>query len=106
MLPLMLNLVVNEEMKLETLVRAISENPSKLLHLKKGKIAVGYDADLVVVNLRRTSVIKGDNLHSRCGWTPFEGFSAIFPERVYLRGKELISGSAIAGRPKARNAAE
>jgi dihydroorotase len=106
MLPLMLNLVANGELKLETLVRAVSEKPSKLLGLNKGKIAVGYDADLVVVNLRRTSVVKGEGLHYKCGWTPFEGFNAIFPERVYLRGKELIGGSAIADRPKARNAAE
>ena len=34
--------------------------------------------------------IKGENLHSKCGWTPFEGYDAIFPVATVLRGKPIV----------------
>ena len=34
--------------------------------------------------------IKSEMIHSKCGWTPFEGWPAIFPTHVFVRGERLI----------------
>src|SRR3546814_2047597 len=41
----------------------------------KGRIAVGYDADLTVVDLKAKRAIKNDWIASRCGWTPYDGMT-------------------------------
>ena len=53
----------------------MSENTAKIFGLKnKGKIVPGYDADLVIIDLTTEEIISGDNVISKCGWTPYEGF--------------------------------
>jgi len=42
------------------------------------------------VDLKNISEIKGEELHSKCGWTPFEKFGGIFPDYVYLRGEMIL----------------
>ena len=39
----------------------------------KGRIAVGYDADLTIVDLKAERVIDNEWIGSKCGWTPFAG---------------------------------
>jgi dihydroorotase len=41
----------------------------------KGKIEVGYDADLVLVDLDTYQPVKREDLQTKCGWSPFEGWS-------------------------------
>ena len=43
-------------------------------------------ADLVLVDPDATRDIRGDGLHSKCGWTPFEGMTGVFPELTMVRG--------------------
>jgi len=95
MLPLLLHQVATGEIRLSVLVRAACERPAEIAGIKKGKIAVGYDADLVAVNLKKIRPIRGDLLHSKCGWTPFEGYRAVFPDAVLLRGTRIVEGGAI-----------
>ena len=99
MLPLMLNMVASEELRLELLVKMMCEKPAEILGVMKGKISEGYDADLLVVNMKRPVAIRPEVLHSKCKWTPFEGFTGIFPQTVLLRGRELVSGGTIEGKP-------
>jgi dihydroorotase len=54
---------------------------------KKGRIEVGNDADLVLFDPEASVPIRGEALHSKCGWTPFEGRSAVFPELTMVRGR-------------------
>ena len=70
-------------------------NPANLLGVSKGRFEPGYDADFIVVDIKKDSKIKPENLHSRCGWTPFEDWSAVFPESVYIRGEKVIDDSEI-----------
>ncbi len=100
MLPLLLQLVETGELKLSTLVRMISEKPAEILGARKGRIAVGYDADIVVVNMRKIRTVDASALHSKCGWSPFDGHLAIFPEKVYLRGRKVVDGQALIGKPQ------
>lgn len=49
--------------------------PARILgiHPQKGEIAVGSDADLIVVDLGEEWKIKGEDLHGKTHWTPYEG---------------------------------
>ncbi len=40
---------------------------------RKGRIAVGYDADLTIVDLKRRETITNGWIASKCGWTPYDG---------------------------------
>jgi len=53
---------------------------------RKGRIEVGRDADLVLVDETDSVPIHGERLHSKCGWTPFEGLRGVFPELTVVRG--------------------
>ncbi len=54
---------------------------------QKGRIQPGCDADLVLVTPEKTGTIQAENLHSKCGWTPFEGWPAVFPDLTMVRGQ-------------------
>lgn len=98
-LPLMFYQLKHKHITLPRLVNAISEKPAELFGLNKGRILEGYDADLVVVDLRAEKRINAGRLHSKCGWTPFEGFSAIFPRATIVRGALVIKDEAVFGAP-------
>ncbi|MHC1566353.1 MAG: dihydroorotase, partial [Candidatus Syntropharchaeia archaeon] len=72
----------------------------KIFGLKrKGEIKVGNDADLIIVNVKKEKKIKGNELHSKVDWTPFEGFYGIFPETTVVRGEVVFSdGDLVAKR--------
>jgi dihydroorotase len=88
--PLMLAAVKKGQMTLEALLWMLCENPAKLLHLSKGRLEVGRDADFIVVDMKQTQMISGERLHSKCDWTPFEGFPGLFPSMVFIRGEQVI----------------
>jgi dihydroorotase len=103
MVPLMLSLVKKGKLDMSVLVRSCAHNAGDIFGLKKGRIAVGYDADLMIIDSSKTVRIEGESLHSKCGWTPFEGLDAIFPVSVFLRGEELIKEGSIVGERKGRD---
>lgn len=90
MYPLLLTAVKKDQMTLDTLLSLLCEQPSQLLNLPKGKIEVGRDADFITVDMKKTGTIALEHLHSKCGWTPFEGWPAIFPSTMFIRGEKLI----------------
>jgi dihydroorotase len=79
----------------QRIISLLCQRPAELLNIPKGKIEVGRDADLIVVDLKDETRIKSDSLHSKCGWTPFEDWSAIFPTHVFVRGKKVIEDNEI-----------
>ncbi len=93
-LPLMLTAVAQKKISLQKLVQLCSYNPARIFNLKtKGEIAVGKDADFALVDLKKKHKISADKLHSRCGWTAFEGFAAVGSvEKTILRGKLAFDG--------------
>ncbi len=80
---------------LKTMVHALMTRPAELLKIKKGKIDVGYDADLIAVNINDVRKIRASKLHYKCGWTPYEGMSGIFPHTVILRGEKVIENGEL-----------
>ncbi len=88
--PLMLNAVSRGEIDLSTVIETLALNPAKRLGLKRGKIEEGYDAELINIDFRNTESIESKKLHYKCGWSPFEGFQAIFPQNVISHGEFLV----------------
>lgn len=91
MLPLMLMAVKKNMVALERVVDALSEKPAEIFGFPfKGRIEVGRDADLVLIDPKAISKIRADRLHSRAEWTPYEGKEAIFPKMTVLRGQVIF----------------
>jgi len=97
MLPLFLYMAKKETLSFQRLVSLLCKKPADLLNIPKGRIEVGKDADFIVVDLKKDCKIKSEDLHSKCGWTPFEGRPAIFPEYVFVRGEKLIEDHEMLG---------
>lgn len=95
MYPLFLYLVKKEILSFQRLISLMCTRPAELIGIPKGKIEVGRDADFVVVDFKDVGKIRSENLHSKCGWTPFEDWSAVFPECVFVRGEKLIEDHEI-----------
>jgi len=83
---------------LEQFVRLTNANPAKRFLLSgKGPIAEGNDADLMVVDIKQNKrLITAEKLHSRAGWTPFEGMEGIFPSLTIVRGNVVFEGEPVA----------
>ncbi|MFP4545579.1 MAG: dihydroorotase [Methanomassiliicoccales archaeon] len=93
--PLMMNMVKRGMIDLPRLVACASAWAAHLLGLNKGLIEVGRDADLMVIDPRQVTTIRGEELHHKCGWTPFEGWEAIFPHATFLRGQRVMEDGAL-----------
>lgn len=68
--------VMKGRITLNKFVEVMSENPAKnfKLYPNKGKIQIGFDADLVFIDLNRIWEIKGKNFYSKGKYTPFENW--------------------------------
>lgn len=66
-------LVKKEGFSLKQLSHLMSENAARLLHIKAGKLAPGYNADLVLVNPDEEWIINSENFKSKGKSTPLEG---------------------------------
>lgn len=95
MFPLFLFLAKKEVISFQRIISLICRRPAELLNIPKGRIEVGRDADFIVVDLKEETRVKSNNLHSKCGWIPFEGWSAIFPTHVFVRGEKVIEDNEI-----------
>ena len=99
----MLALVKKGVLPLDVLVRAMAERPAEVFGLNKGRIEVGRDADLMIVDTRTMGGIKVNNLHSKCGWTLYEGFDAIFPHATMVRGSIVVEDGSVTGERAGRD---
>ncbi len=87
----MVPLLLATDAPLATVVDAVTTAPAQLLGLEdRGRLEVGMRADFAVYDLETTTPVEGKKLHSKCGWTPYEGMAAVFPSHTYLRGNPVI----------------
>jgi dihydroorotase len=79
-----------------------SENAAAIYGLadRKGFVHVGYDADLVLVDLERETVLDDKDIVSKCGWTPYRG-RKIRGEitMTMVRGKVVMKDGQVSGTP-------
>ena len=93
--------VMQGKLSLNRFVELTSTTPAKLFGLfpKKGTIAVGSDADIVLFNPAVTQIIRAKHLHSQCDHTLLEGRSLQGRvEKVFLRGQLIVDGEEWHGR--------
>ena len=103
MFPLMLQHVRDKHLALATVVKALCERPGEIFGIKKGRIEVGYDADLVAVDFMAGRDIRADDMHSKCGWTAYEGMPAVFPRATVVRGELVMKDEEQAGESRGRD---
>ena len=88
MVPLLLESARIGDLSYERVIELVAHTPAELFGLEsKGRLAPGYDADLVLVDPDDSREIRGDDTHSKCGWTPFEGRRGVFPVITMVRGQ-------------------
>ena len=76
-------------------VELLCTNPAKIfgMYPKKGTIAVGSDADIVVFDPNKEHVLSVSNTHMRTDYIVYEGWPIKGkPQQVYLRGKKIVDG--------------
>lgn len=98
LVPIMLDHVNAGRLSLQRFVDLTSHGPQRLFGLRgKGRIAVGYDADLTIVDLKRRETIRNDWIESRCGWTPYDGLKVTgWPIGTIVRGRRVMWDGEIA----------
>src|SRR6201982_1533807 len=85
-------------------VQLVSTAPAKLfgLYPRKGTIAVGSDADLVIFNPQRKHTISAKTHHMRVDYSMFEGIQFTgMPDAVLSRGRVIVEHDKFVGRPGA-----
>jgi dihydroorotase len=75
----------------------MSEAPARVWDVVgKGRIEVGYDADLVLVDMDRTQTIKNEDQLAKCGWSPWHGRQVTgWPVRTWVGGQEVYCDGRI-----------
>ncbi|MDH2435319.1 dihydroorotase [Pokkaliibacter sp. MBI-7] len=106
LLPLLLDHLHGGRLSLPRLVDLTSAGPARVFGLEgKGRIALGFDADLTLVDLRARRTIHNHWIASRSGWTPYDGLSVCgWPIHTLVNGQvvvrdEVLTGAIPQGRP-------
>jgi dihydroorotase len=92
LVPIMLDHVAAGRLTLQRFVDLTSSGPARIFDIAcKGRIAVGYDADLTVVDLKRRETIRNEWIASKCGWTPYHGVEVTgWPVGTVVRGETVM----------------
>jgi dihydroorotase len=92
LVPTMLDHVNAGKLSLSRFVDMTSAGPNRLFGIaNKGRIAVGYDADFTVIDLKRRETITNDWVKSRAGWTPYDGVTVTgWPVGTVVRGNTVM----------------
>ncbi len=95
-LSMMLHYVKEGKISLEKVVQKMSHNIATIYQIKdRGFIREGYYADLVMVEREKPFTVAKENVLSKCGWSPLEGFT--FPasiERTFVNGT-MVYGNEV-----------
>jgi dihydroorotase len=104
LLPVMLDHVAAGRLSLARMVDLMAFGPARVYGLlNKGRLAVGYDADVTLVDLKRRRTIEASWIASPCGWTPFAGMTCTgWPVATIVRGNVVMREDAVQGAPVGR----
>lgn len=99
LVPLMLTHVAEGRLSLERFIDLTSGGAQRVFGTaNKGRMAVSYDADLTIVDLKAKKTITHDQQASRCGWTPFDGFETTgWPVATIVRGRVVMKDGELIG---------
>tara|TARA_B100001248_G_scaffold260523_1_gene248897 strand:+ start:182 stop:1504 length:1323 start_codon:yes stop_codon:yes gene_type:complete len=97
-LPLMLNYVNLGKITLNKVIELLAYNPSKIYRIKnKGQLKKYYDADITIVDMKKSYIIKDKDMAYKCKWTPFDGkrikgdiYATIVNGKIKMINKKLL----------------
>ena len=103
-LPVMFNHMNNGKINLNQIVNFLCKNPVKIFGIKnKGYIKKNFDADLTIVDLKKEIEIKNENIESKCGWSPFNGYKFKgVPIYTIIGGDIKMQDGKIIGEPSGK----
>ena len=100
------SLLLNEANKgritVEQLVKLCSSNVAKIFDIypRKGALQVGSDGDITIVDPKKKMTITCDNLHTKAGWTAYEGYEVTgVPIFTIVRGNIVMEDGDVLGKP-------
>jgi dihydroorotase len=96
--PLALAQVLEGNLSIERVLETCCRSPADLLDLPAGRLEPGRWANLVHVPDHTTRIGEVD-LHTRCGWTPYEDHEGVFPDHVMVRGSWVVEDGDLAAKP-------
>jgi dihydroorotase len=96
-LPLLLNRYNQGDCSLTEIAYWMSESPAKLYGMQhKGKIQVGYDADLTLVDVNKQKTVTNGQLFTRVNWSPYDGMTLTgWPVRTIVHGQTVFAEGKI-----------
>jgi len=91
-LALMLDSRHRGESTLEQIVSWMCDAPARVWDIvNKGRIAEGYDADLVLVDLQKKQTVRNADQLTKCGWSPWDGVELTgWPVRTWVMGQTVF----------------
>ncbi len=104
LVPVMLDHVAAGRLSLGRMVDLMCAGPARVYGaVGKGRLAVGYDADFTLVDLKRRRTIEDSWIVSPCGWTPFHGMTVTgWPAATVVRGHVVMQDDEALGSPVGR----
>ncbi len=101
LVPIMLDHVNAGRLSLGRMVDLMCAGPARVYGaVGKGRLAVGYDADVTLVDLKRRRTIENGWIASPCGWTPFDGMQVTgWPAATIVRGRVVMRDDEVLGEP-------
>jgi dihydroorotase len=105
-LALMLNQASAGRCSIEQIVQWMCDSPARVWDIVgKGRIAVGYDADLVLIDLNKRAVVRNQEQQTMCGWSPWHGETLTgWPVRTWVMGHEVCREGRFDTRRRGREA--
>ena len=99
MVPLMLDHVSAGRLTLQRLIDLTSTGPARIFGIAgKGRIVLGYDADLTIVDLKAKRTISNDWIASKSGWTAYDGQTVTgWPIATIIRGLVVMKDDELLG---------
>ena len=99
--PLFLDAAVRGLISLERVVELIATAPARTFRLAdKGRLEVGTDADIAIVDLERSFEIRDGDVIGKIGWTPYAGVTVRgVVQTTIVRGREVYRDGAVVGEP-------
>ncbi len=100
-LPLMLNEVHRGRCTLEDLAAWMCDGPARVWDIVgKGRIEEGYDADLVLVDMRAERAVRNGEQRTKCGWSPWDGAVLKgWPVRTWVGGRTVFADGRVEREP-------
>jgi dihydroorotase len=96
-LPIMLHLAREGKISTNQVVQLCCENPAANYKIvNKGKLEAGFDADITIIDPKKSLTVTNDTVVSKCGWTPYSGMTLTggIVEKTFVNGNLIFDNGS------------